>query len=317
MSRPYDLLIVGELNPDIILTGDVIPRFDQAEQLVDDLAVCAGSSSAIFAASASKMGLRVLFGSLVGDDLFGRYMIEELRRAGIDPSFVEVNPALKTGAGVMLSRGQNRAIFTYLGAIAAVSSAQVNPAWYGKARHLHVASPFLLSALRPTMPAMMRAAHEAGMTVSLDTNWDPAERWAVDDLLEHLDLFLPNENELLAIAREHDLERAIARISVRAPVLVVKRGERGAIAVRGSERVEAPAFQVPVTDTTGAGDTFDGGFVAAWLRGEPLQRCLLLASACAALKVGHVGGFVGQPTWDEAEAFTRRPHPTWTTGPSR
>ncbi len=311
MDKPYDLMIIGELNTDIILTGNIVPRFDQAEQLVDDLTVCAGSSAAIFAAGAAKMGLRVLFASRVGDDLFGHFMLDALRQAGVDPSHVIVDPSAKTGAGVLLSLGQSRAIFTYLGAISAVSGADVDPAWYGRARHLHVASPFLLSALRPAMSGMMRAAHKAGMTVSLDTNWDPAEHWAVDDLLEHTDLFLPNENELLAITGQRDLYEAVAAIAARVPLTVVKRGEQGAIAVRGAERVEMPAFSVPVVDTTGAGDTFDGAFIAAWLHGEPLQRCLALASASAALKVGQVGGFNGQPTWEEAMAFIRRaaPHP--------
>ena len=305
-ERPYDVFVVGELNVDIILTGDVTPVFGQVEKIVDDLTVCAGSSSAIFSAAAAKMGLRVLFASRVGDDLFGQMMLRELARAGVDASAVTVDPALKTGAGVMLSRGQDRAMLTFLGSIAQVSRRDVPPDWATRARHLHVASPFLLTALRPEMPALMRQAHAAGMTVSLDTNWDPSGRWQVDDLLAHTDILFPNENELKAITGEDDLERALRAMAARVPLVVVKRGERGALAARGAERVAVPAFSVPVADTTGAGDTFDAGFLAGWLRGEPLPRCLLLGSACAALAVQQVGGFNGQPTWEEALAFLRQ-----------
>jgi sugar/nucleoside kinase (ribokinase family) len=302
-TRPYDVLIVGEVNVDILLTGDVTPTFGQVEKLVDDLSVAAGGSAAIFCAGAARMGLRLLFASQVGDDAFGHYMRAELAGAGVDITHVLVNPALKTGATVLLSRGQDRAMLTYLGSMAALTAELVAPEWYSQVRHLHVASPFLLTALRPGMPAMMRAAKEAGLTVSLDTNWDPAERWDVADLFAHLDVFLPNEQELCAITGCADVEEAVEVMRARVPVLVVKRGAQGALAVRGVERVEIGAFPVRVVDTTGAGDSFDAGFLAGWLRGKPLRECLQLGAACGALTATIAGGFNGQPTWEEAQAF--------------
>ena len=148
-DRPYDVLVVGELNVDIILRGDVAPEFGQTEKLVDDLTLTAGSSSAIFAASAAKMGLKVCFVSLVGDDEFGQFMVRELAGAGVDTSFVRVDPSVKTGATVMLSRGRDRAALTYLGSIARVAIDLVDRQLYERGRHLHVASPFLLSCLSP------------------------------------------------------------------------------------------------------------------------------------------------------------------------
>lgn len=302
-GRAFDVLIAGELNVDLILRGDVVPEFGQVEKLVDDLLLCAGSSAGIFAASAAKMGLRVLFAGVVGDDLFGHFMIEALRRAGVDTPLVRVDPSVKTGVTVVFSRGDDRAILTYLGSIAAVSIDDLGSDWQGRARHLHVASPFLLTGLRPAIPEMMRAAKEAGMSVSLDTNWDPAQRWALEGFFEPLDVFLPNENELRAIAGQPDLEAAIAHVAARVPVLVVKRGAKGAFGVRGEERVDVPAYPVNVVDSTGAGDSFDGGFLAGWLRGESLRRCVELGAACGALAMTKPGGFNGQPTWDEAMAF--------------
>jgi ribokinase len=301
--RPYDLLVVGELNVDIILTGDVVPRFGQVEQWCDDLTVAAGSSAAIFAAAAAKMGLRVLYVSRVGDDPFGQLMISALNAAGVDASRVIVDPSIKTGATLIFSRGQDRAMITYPGSIAAVTRADVQPEVFGLARHLHVASPFLLTGLRDHMPEMMRAAHAAGLTFSLDTNWDPEGAWALAGFFDHLDVFLPNENELLAITRADDLDQAIARMASQVPLLAVKRAERGALGVCGERRVDVRAYPTVVADTTGAGDTFDGGFLAGWLRGEPLERCLRLGAACAALTIRQTGGFNGQPTWEEAEAL--------------
>ena len=102
-----------------------------------------------------------------------------------------------------------------------------------------------------------------------------------------------------------DLERALERMRARVPVLVLKRGADGATVVRGTERYDVPALPVTVADTTGAGDSFDGGFLAGWLRGEPLDRCLALGAACGSLTTRQIGGFNGQPTWDEAVAAIR------------
>ncbi|HHX45556.1 MAG TPA: sugar kinase [Chloroflexi bacterium] len=300
MATPYDLLIVGELSVDIIVRCAGPPRFGQVEQVVEDIALCAGSSSAIAAASAARMGLRVLFASRVGPDLFGRYMIDVLQEVGVDTMGVRTDPAVKTGVTIVLSRDQDRAMLTYPGSIAAVAPDDVDPAWYGAARHLHAASPFLLTGLRRSLPDMMHRARSAGMTVSLDTNWDPNERWDVADLLAATDVFLPNANEACAIAGHDDLDAAIDALATRVPLVVVKCGADGAIAASGAERFQAPAYPVPVVDTTGAGDTFDGGFIAAWLRGEPLERCLQLGCACAAGAVSQPGGMTGQPTWEEA-----------------
>ena len=300
-ARPFDILVVGELNVDIIITGeDVVPRFGQAEQLVDDLSVNAGSSGAIFASAAAKMGLRVLYASIVGDDPFGHFMVQALRKSGVDTSLVRVDPAVKTGATVMLSKGQDRAMLTYLGSIAAICQRDVDPAWFREARHLHVVSPFLMSGLRHHMPEMMRRAKQSGMTVSLDTNWDPEERWALDGFLEHLDVFLPNEQELLAITGQSSLDSAMKTMAKHVGTVAVKRGGHGAMGLAGSSHATIPVYLVQIVDTTGAGDTFDAGFLAGWLWGESLERCLQLGAACGALTCTQVGGFNGQPSWDEA-----------------
>jgi sugar/nucleoside kinase (ribokinase family) len=299
----YDVVVVGELNADIILRGDVVPAFGQVEKVIEDLDLCAGSSSAIFAASAARMGLRVRFISKVGDDTLGHYLLGELETAGLSPEHVIVDPSVKTGATVHLSTGQDRAMLTYLGSIAAITASDLPSDWLESVRHLHVASPFLLQGLRPQMPAMMDQARQAKRSVSLDTNWDPAEGWYLGGFFDDLDLFLPNEQELLAITGESDLMSGLRTALQLVPLVVVKRGERGALAATASELVEVPAYDVAVVDTTGAGDTFDGGFVAPWLREEPLERCLALASACGALTSTQAGGFHGQPTWDEARAL--------------
>lgn len=300
-NRTHDILIVGELNVDIMVRGNVEPTFGQVEKLVGSLEVCGGGSAAIFAAAAARLGLRVLFASIVGDDIFGRLMLDVMTAAGVDVSQVAVDPSLSTGATIHLLRDDgDRAMLTDLGSIAEITMDLVDPEWYHAARHLHMASPFLLQGLYPSMPGMMRRAKRAGMTVSLDTNWDPTERWRLAGFFEHLDILLPNEKELLAITKQSDLEAALAAMLARVPIVAVKQGARGALGAQGAQRIQVPAFAVEAQDTTGAGDTFDAGFLAAWLAGGTLEQALVLGSACAALTTTQVGGFNGQPTWEEA-----------------
>jgi sugar/nucleoside kinase (ribokinase family) len=304
-ARGYDLLVVGELNADILLTGDVTPEFGQVEKLVDDLAIHAGSSAAILAAGAARLGLRVLFSSRVGDDLLGHFLIDALREVGLEPSHVTVDHGIKTGATLLLSRGRDRAMLTYPGSIAAVGPGDYRCEWLNDCRHLHLASPFLLTRLRPYMSELAQAARAAGLSVSLDTNWDPSGRWELEDLWPHVDVFLPNEAELCAVTHCTSLDEALERMGTRVPVVVAKRGPAGAVARRGDEYAEVPAYDVPVHDTTGAGDTFDAGFLAAWLRGLSLRECLAVGSVCGSLTTSQPGGFNGQPTWDEAYPLAR------------
>lgn len=298
-TRAYDLLVVGELNVDILVSGDTIPAFGQVEKLVDSIVVTGGGSAAIMAAAAARLGLRVLYASVIGDDLFGHLMLDVMRAAGVDVSHVVDDLEVATGATIHLLRPDgDRAMLTHLGSIAHITPALIDPAWYAEVRHLHLASPFLLSGLFPGMQAIASEAHRHGMTVSLDTNWDPSEGWKLGNLLDEIDILLPNEVELLALSGAKCAEVAMDALCAQVPVLAVKRGIRGAVGAQGSERVEVPAFRVVAVDTTGAGDTFDAGFLAAWLRGATLTQALVGGSAAAALGTTAYGGFDGQPDWN-------------------
>ena len=112
-----DILVLGELNADLILRGNVVPEWNQAEKLIDDAALTLGSSSAIFACGAARLGLRVAFVGVVGDDLLGRFCREALDARGVDTSGVVVDPALRTGMTVILQLPDDRAMLTFPGAI--------------------------------------------------------------------------------------------------------------------------------------------------------------------------------------------------------
>ena len=308
MSEPIDVLVLGELNPDLLLTGeDLMPRFGQVETLVDHATLTLGSSGAIFAAGTARLGLRTVIAGLVGRDPFGEFVIDRLKALGIGTDGVVVDPSTTTGLTVVLSRGNDRAILTHLGAMAEMSADHLDHALLARTRHVHVTSYFLQRGLQPDLPRLLGLAREHGASVSLDTNWDPAESWAdgVDEVLKNVDTFLPNVAEAMALTRTDTVEHAAARLSRTVPHVVVKRGSRGAYALCDGEVLDVPSLPVNVQDTTGAGDSFDAGYVYAQLTGLPPRDRLRVASVCGALSTRRVGGTEAQATLDEVSAALR------------
>ncbi len=305
----YDILIPGEINPDLILSGDVEPQFGQVEKLVDSAALTVGSSSVITACGAARLGLRVAFVGVCGDDLFGRFMLEEMTKRGVDVSPVRRDPARQTGLTVILNKPfgpaqGDRAMLTFPGAIAALRAEDVTDDLLRRARHLHVASYFLQDALRPGLPDLFARARALGLTTSLDTNWDPAGEWrGVRDLLPLVDVFLPNRAEVCALAGEQEVEPAAQKLAALARIVAVKLGPEGALGVREGRMVRVSSIPVTVVDTVGAGDTFNAGFLYGFLHDWPLEKSLRLAAVCGALSTQAAGGVAAQPALDQALAM--------------
>jgi sugar/nucleoside kinase (ribokinase family) len=303
-----DLLVFGDVNPDLVMRGDVTPAFGQAERIVDEARLTVGGSGAILACGAARLGLRVAIAGVVGDDLFGAFMRDHLVERGVDVSGLVVDRELPTGLTVVLSGRTDRAILTSLGTIASFRAPMIDRDMLTSARHVHVSSFFLQRGLVPDLPELFVEAHASGATTSLDPNWDPSGGWdgGLGDLLPSVDMLMPNEMEATRLAHTSDLEIAIAVLRQHVPTVVVKAGDRGAVAVGPGGRATAPVMRVATVDTTGAGDSFDAGFLAATLGGESLERSLEIANACGALSTMAAGGVDAQPTMREAiEAIER------------
>jgi len=307
-----DVLVVGELNVDIILTDlSAFPALGK-EVLAADMTLALGSSSAIFAAGLARLGASVNFIGKVGQDTYGQFVLEELRGLGVQVEAVMVDSHTPTGATVSLAYEGDRALVTYLGSIAALRAEDVPLDQVSAHRHLHVSSYYLQKSLQPGLPTLFRTARSHGLTISLDVGFDPSEQWHRDrvlSLLSLVDVFLPNEVEARALANTDDLDIAAARLAQHVrDWVVIKRGARGAMArSRRGERVDVPAFPVTVRDTTGAGDSFNAGFVHGYiLQGMPIHDALRFAVACGSLSTTGIGGTAAQPTLEEVHAFLQR-----------
>lgn len=310
MSAALDVLVAGELNADAIVAADAVtPRFGQVETLVEDGVLTVGSSGAIFACGAARLGLATGYVGLVGEDAGGRFMLAELRRRGVDVDACRVEPELRTGLTVVLAAATDRAILTFPGAMSELAAADVGDEQLRRARHLHVSSPHLQPRLREGLGELFARARAAGLTTSLDPGWDPGGDWGegLEQALALTDVFLPNAEEACRFAGAEDPEAALAALAAahEGGTVVVKLGPEGAIAAGPEGRAAAAAPALAAVDGTGAGDSFAAGFLRGRLGGLGLERCLRLAVACGSLSTRALGGVDGQPTWDEANEFER------------
>jgi sugar/nucleoside kinase (ribokinase family) len=300
----YDILVIGELNVDIILKGeDVVPEFGQVEKLVEDASLSLGSSSAIFACGASRLGLSVGFLGKVGDDEFGHYLIRTLKSRNVDTSPIIIDPAIKTGLTIHLIKDRDRAMLTFLGSISALNGTDLNEQLIHSTSHIHLSSVFIQKGVHAALPAYLEKARQAGVTVSLDPGWDPFEKWrkTLQPILQKVDLFMPNEQEALAVLEVNSIDLALEVCAPRFLITVIKRGQLGSIACWGQEIASQEIYTVSVTDTVGAGDSFDAGFIYAYLNGMDLHSCLKWGNACGALSATGMGGISSQPIVSEVE----------------
>jgi sugar/nucleoside kinase (ribokinase family) len=299
------VLFAGEINVDLVLQGyHEFPKPGK-EVLVDDFSMVLGSASAICAMGLARLGDPVSFLGKVGDDPWGRFCVDAMRERGIDVSRVRVESALKTGVTVAITSPSDRALVSFLGSTGALQGADVPGPLLHSFEHLHVSSYFMQERLRPAVRGLFAEAHRLGLTTSLDPGFDPSQAWGRDLLstLEEADLFFPNEVELGALSGTDDPEEGLRRLQNGRTRIVAKLGARGAMALEDGRVVQVPACPVEPLDTTGAGDSFNAGFLHAWLLGESLVYCLRLGAACGALSTLGLGGTARQPSREEAEAF--------------
>jgi sugar/nucleoside kinase (ribokinase family) len=303
-----DVAIAGEVNLDLILygLGEEMPL--DRELLASNFEMTLGSSSAILAHNLSVLGRKVGFLSRVGGDAMGRMAMERLSEAGVDVTrCIQGVPGSKSGVTILLAHGRSRRILTYPGVMFDLSVADLDVDYLASARHFHLSSLYLLRGLHSGLAELLRILRRRGLTLSLDTNDDPEDRWdgVLEELLPLVDLFLPNEDELRRITRRSSVEEARETLAGTVPLIAVKCGRRGAVVQQGSKRTEVRGVAVNPVDTIGAGDSFNAGFLAAWLDGAEAEVCARAGNIAGALSTQRPGGTEAFRDRGFADAFLR------------
>lgn len=292
--KDFDIAAIGELNVDIILDGIESEPEIGKEKFASKMTVTLGSSTAIFAANAAALGSRVCFVGMVGRDSFGTMVKESLQARGVDTSYL-IEGETATGATVCMSYGEDRANLTYQGAMDVMGFDDIDKSVFDRTKHIHLSSLFMQSGLLRDIDKILDLAAAKGVTVSLDTQWDPIEKWALDyrKVLPRITVFMPNEKELQALTGASDLESAIAAVTpYLGGAMLLKCGSDGSILVRrDGSRVVLPAFlNKEVVDAIGAGDSCNSGFVSAFVKGLPLEECQKAGNLTGAVNTTASGG---------------------------
>jgi len=292
MTR-FDVALVGEVNLDLLLYGLPESLPPERELLATDMAMLVGGSPAITAHNMAKLGSKVGLITPRANDMPATFCMHELEQAGVDLSHsVSTPPFVRTGVTVLLQHETVRRSLTYPGGTASLGFDDIDLDYLRSARHFHLSSFFLQRGLIDDVPRLLALLKEAGLTTSLDTNDDPTGTWSgpIAETLKYVDILMPNEREAKALAREDEIEPAIQNLSELVPLLVVKRGSRGASVVHRGERIEQDAVGVSSVDAVGAGDSFNAGFLHGYVHGWPIERCLQIGNLAGAYSTTKVGG---------------------------
>ncbi|HEX6581498.1 MAG TPA: PfkB family carbohydrate kinase [Actinomycetota bacterium] len=302
MSSAFDLLVCGRPSVDVMFSGlDGSPALGEDIE-ADGLGVCAGTSFNTPAA-ANRIGLRVAYVATIGNDMWSRMIRDEFEAEGLPTDYLEVEDRPLPGISVAFNYGGDRGFITHWGSGERYDERlrvrALEVAGTVEARHVH--------AYVDDMPELEAIAHRRGMTVSLDA-WGGAA-WSssrpVPEILARADVLLANEAEAAAMTGEAEPDRALETLAEHCPCVVIKLGAAGAIGSAEGHRETVPADPMKIVDTTGAGDSFNAGFLAGWLGGLALEHSLALGVICGSRAVGDYGGYRGCPGKDELRAIAR------------
>jgi len=330
--RGAAVVVMGEINPDVVVTGVPPLSFHQREDITGPTTMTIGSSVAITASGLARLGTVTAIVGVVGDDAFGDFMRTQLQLRGVDVSRVRTVRGGRTGSSVILVTAEdanNRQILTDPGVMGDLLASDLPVADLRGVRHLHIGSWFLHTGAVADFPDLLAEARTAGVSTSVDPNDDPARRWDahLGRALPHVETLFCNESEARGVAQaagwdgggsRHDAAAYLLARLAPGGTVVLKCGAEGAFAHTADASLHVAAPLVDVVDTVGAGDSLAAGFLHARLRGDDLADALRVGVASGSLSTRRSGGVDAQPTLDEATELAGRLTGTRSTteGPS-
>ncbi len=298
--KPYDILIPGHYFCDIIFSG--IPGFPAlgTELFTKGLTVVPGGILNTVTALA-RLEVHVGWLSTLGNDFFSQFTADTARSEGIDLSLMTFVERPLKRVTVALSYPEDRAFVTYVDPVPDVLPKIYEALETTPFKHLH----FTGLVVDERIPDLIRACHARNITVSMDCQHreQTLEMPLVRNILAGLDMFMPNVKEALRLTGTTRLDEAASVLRELVPYLIIKDGGSGAHAWRGDEYIHAPAIHVEPVDTTGAGDVFNAGFLAAHFQGKPVHECLRWGNIAGGLSLRGYGGYSTSPTLRELQSF--------------
>ncbi|WP_136605717.1 carbohydrate kinase family protein [Paenibacillus dokdonensis] len=293
---PYDVIVIGDVNIDLVVAGcNDIPGPGQ-EVLVSNMSLHVGGGAALFSLALAKLGVKVAFHGVLGEDDFGTLIRNQFSHYGIDTRFIRTSSMNNTGISIAINPENDRSFITYQGTNAELSLDQLDMESASLGRHVHLTG-YRGKENHPQYVAMARKLKALGLTTSIDVGWDDTGEWyaGIFELIREVDISFMNETEAEHYTGCSAAKDCIRELSQHSRHVVLKLGAEGAVAAIAGKVNYRSGFQVPVKDTTGAGDSFNAGYIYGFLTGKPAEECLLYANACGAMSVSAYGGSTGVP----------------------
>ncbi len=313
-NSSLDMVVVGELNMDIILDHvNKLPEMGK-ERIAKSMTITLGSSSAILASNAAALGLRIAFIGRVGEDLFGNHILRILDERGLDTSNILVSNRVQTGLTCIYTSIGDRGMITYPGAMEYLTISDISWNLIAKARHLHMSSYYLQKGIRPDCAELFKKAKCMGLSTSLDTNWDPDERWGNElfEILKNVDIFLPNDEEAMLISKKDNVDDALHYLNSFGCTVVATCGADGIRARSGTSLFSVTSIPVKSVDAVGAGDSFNAGFLSRFINGHSLEDSLLFGVTTGAYSTLEAGGTTAFEDLDRFKKFAESAKPKLT-----
>lgn len=297
----YDIFVQGPMFCDLIFTNLPSMPVLGEEIFAGDFTVTIGGS-AIVAVGLQRLGANVGLIADIGNDPLSKLLKTMLQEMNVDTTLIREHPHPLPQVTAALSFPHDRAFVTrFVKPKEPVDLRQVFQEY--PAKHIHLSS--FLGALE--LSDACQIAHEFGLTVSLDPGWDEdgLRDPRLHQMITELDVFLPSQSELCYIADEDDVEAALSQTAktMKDGMIILKQGKNGATAFSENLRESVPALPVTPIDTTGAGDSFDAGFLFRYIQGQPLADCMKYGAICGALSTTKAGGATSAPTHEEVKAW--------------
>ncbi len=311
------VLCLGDICADLIIPyADALKAKagDPKSYLNADVRPAEGGSAANTACAIARLGVPVMFCGTCGNDAYGVMLKRGMEREGVDTSLLRMDADKPTQLVLLVLNEQgDRTAFAcpaHLGSQHAILPEQIPDDFTERISWLHVNGMMLREEpAASTQLELMRRCKAAGIPVSFDINVR-VEALKSPSFFENLhaakdaaDYVLGSAiDEIPMLANEHDAVLAAKKLSEHGAAVIARSGDQGADLYRGNSRLHSPAFPVSVADTVGAGDTFDGAFIAAILSGASDADALKTANAAAAICVSKPSGR-GSPTRAELDTF--------------
>jgi len=283
----YDIVVVGDYCLDLIFTG--LPEMPvKGREIVGtgfDMVTGGTCNSAI---AMHRLGLKVGWAADFGDDDFSAFVLKRIEEEGLDQSLFIHHPGSLRNVTVSLSYSDDRAFIAYY------DKAPLIPAGFKKLNEVEARAVYIPGIYYGMgMDIGNLIIRHKGMKLIMDGNSPQQLRLkdrAVKKAIQNVDVFIPNAVEARRLTGRLKIEDAIEELGKLTSLVVVKDGANGAYACTQGKVIHIPGIKVNPLDTTGAGDSFNAGFIKAWLDGRALEDCLKWGNIVGGLSTQGRGG---------------------------